>query len=138
MLPFLQLCAILCEHKSFKSVVKQAGWNPREYRRMIMETAQQFEFERISRPLSEQSGPRRRSTRKEKEKKEKKKPAPQVYTLALCHHRVLYLPSLLPLPLSFLSLSLFSHHCPSLKSLTSLYRSLLLLAFKTSPRQATR
>ena len=61
-----------------------------------METAQQFEFERISRPLSEQSGPRRRSTRKEKEKKEKKKPASQVYTPALYHHHTLS--SLLPIP----------------------------------------
>ena len=47
--------------------MKQAGWNPRAYRRMIMETAQQFEFERISRPLSEQpasGGAHRKSTRK--------------------------------------------------------------------------
>ena len=68
-----QLCSILYEHKITKALLKQEGWDIREYQRLAADNnATQFEFERAGFANNELRRSGRASERKSSKKGRKK------------------------------------------------------------------
>ena len=60
-----------------KTVLKQEGWSQRIYQQVLKDAADQYEFDRVSRPQPERLGSQRKSrkdreSRKDRDKEKKK------------------------------------------------------------------